>query len=99
MTLTKTSPSPCARARIFGTLLVGARRGRGLSRSIEEAAIGASRAARLDSLVASIDSLNARLQDVRDASIRRVGVRTEGILETCRANLLWLRAMHHLYVD
>jgi tetratricopeptide (TPR) repeat protein len=64
-----------------------------------EASDLAARAAFLDSLKASLDALDRRLRDVRDAATRHVLERSADLLRACRDDLLWIAAMRHLDVD
>ena len=68
-------------------LAIGRERVRG-----EEAQLLAS-AAFLDSLRATLASLDSRLRGMRDAERAHVAARTVAILDQCAGNLLWMRAM------
>src|SRR5262249_23824061 len=71
----------------------------GAGRAHGEARDLAARAAFLDSLKASLDALDRRLRDVRDAATRHVLERSRDLLRACRDDLLWIAAMRHLDVD
>ena len=71
----------------------------GLSRTRSQADSLAGYASLLDSLRATLDSLDARLKAVRDQATRRVMLRTRNVLEECAGNLLWMDAMRLFHLD
>ena len=71
----------------------------GFGRARREADSLAARSSLLDSLRATLDSLDARLKAVRDEATRRIVRRTMGVLEECAGNLLWMEAMRHFHLD
>ena len=71
----------------------------GLERARREAADLEGRTSLLDSLKATLDSLDARLRAVRDEATRRVLRRTAELLDGAADDLAWMQAMRHFHLE
>jgi tetratricopeptide (TPR) repeat protein len=71
----------------------------GLERTRREVAELSAHASLLDSLLATLEALDARLRAARDEATRRVLRRTMDVLEACVKDLRWMAAMRHFHLE
>jgi tetratricopeptide (TPR) repeat protein len=88
-----------ARAREQETL-EGTRRylAGGLERARREVSDLTARTSLLDSLMRTLEALDARLKAARDEATRRITRRTIDILQACVKDLTWMQAMRHFHL-
>ncbi len=71
----------------------------GLERAHREVSDLAGHTSLLDSLLRTLEALDARLKAARDEATRRILRRTIAVLEGCVKDLMWTQAMRHFHLD